>query len=273
MSFRIKMLSLGAAIFALLFWAFSSSLFNKGLRSSSPQAAVSPTTTFVKKSQIAQSYAHDPQAFTQGLLYDNGFFYESTGLYGKSSLRKVEVSTGKVLQEKKIPSQYFAEGLVLWKGRLIQLTWRSHVGFVYDKNSFAQLATFSYPTEGWGLTHDGSHLIMSDGTATLRFLDPDSFKVVRTIEVHDQKGPVDQLNELEMIRGEIWANVWRTNTIVKIDPQSGALTGVLNLRALTDSVAARARIDVLNGIAYDAAQNRVFITGKLWPTLFEIEVE
>ena len=222
--------------------------------------------------RVVNVYPHDPDAFTQGLVFENGVLYEGTGLWGYSSLRKVALETGTVLQLCALSSQYFGEGIVIWADQIVQLTWRSYVGFVYDKGSFAPLREFSYPTEGWGITHDGSRLIMSDGTSTLRFWDPETFAEVGQVEVRDNGVPVTRLNELEYIEGEVYANVWQTDRIARIDPQTGQVVGWIDLTGLLGVGSSRKAADVLNGIAYDAENDRLFVTGKLWPQLFEIEL-
>jgi glutamine cyclotransferase len=222
--------------------------------------------------RIVHTYPHDPQAFTQGLVYVDGYLYESTGLNGHSSLRMVDIDTGRVLQEQPVASQYFAEGLTNWGSTLVQLTWQAHVGLVYDRFSFRQLRTFSYTGEGWGLTQDAKSLILSDGTAQLRFLDPTSFQPIRQITVTDRGRPVTELNELEYVRGEIYANVWHTDRIARISPQSGKVLGWINLAGLLPAAEHSTAEAVLNGIAYDGAHNRLFVTGKLWPKLFEIQI-
>jgi glutamine cyclotransferase len=222
--------------------------------------------------RILHAYPHDPRAFTQGLLYSDGHLYESTGLEGRSSLRMVDLTTGHVLQSVPVPNQYFAEGLAAWGSTLIQLTWQSHIAFVYDRFSFRLLRTLPFDGEGWGLTEDGKHLILSDGSADLKFLDPDTLHVVRQIRVTDHGAPVTQLNELEYIRGQIYANIWHADRIARIAPQTGKVLGWIDLAGL---LPANQRSDpeaVLNGIAYDAARGRLFVTGKLWPQLFEIKV-
>ena len=223
--------------------------------------------------EVTRVYPHNPNAFTQGLLFADGFLYESTGQYGRSSLRKVDLETGQVLQSVPLEGQFFGEGLTLFGGRLIQLTWLSQIGFVYDRESFALRDQFAYLTEGWGLTHDGNRLIMSDGTSVLYFLDPKSFAETGQLQVHDDRGPVTRLNELEWIDGEIFANIWRTDYIARISPQSGRVTGWIFLGDLL-SAEDRPRLPdaVLNGIAYDPATKRLFVTGKLWPKLFEIKL-
>lgn len=223
--------------------------------------------------QIINSYPHDPNAFTQGLVYVDGVLYESTGIKRTpSSLRQVDLVSGEVTQFLDVGSDFFAEGLVLWQDRLIQLTWQNQVAFVYDKESFELLDTWEYETEGWGITHNGRCLIMSDGSDTLYFRDPDTFAEVGRITVQDQNGPVRLLNELEFINGELWANIWQTNRIVRIDPTTGQVVGNVDLTGLLDPATLTQPADVLNGIAYDGENGRLFVTGKLWPTLFEIEL-
>ena len=222
---------------------------------------------------IVHTYPHDAQAFTEGLFYLNGFLYESTGLEQHSSIRKVQIATGKVVQKIDIPAQYFGEGIVNWKGRLISLTWKSQVGFVYDLATFKRQGQWSYPGEGWALTQDGKRIIMSDGTPQLRFIDPQTFRETGRLQVTIDGKPLQNVNELEWVKGEIFANVWQTNWIVRIDPDSGKVIGVIDLAGLlrpTDQVAGQT--DVLNGIAYDAKRDRLFVTGKNWPKLFEIRL-
>jgi glutaminyl-peptide cyclotransferase len=222
--------------------------------------------------RVVKAYPHDSQAFTQGLIYLDGHLYESTGLNGHSTLREVDLESGRVLKEIEVPQQYFAEGLTNWGSTLIQLTWKKHVAFVYDRATFRLLKTFHYPWEGWGLTQDGKHLIMSDGSETIHFLDPDTFKQVRKIRVTDRGKPVTNLNELEYIHGEIYANVWMENRIARISPSTGKVLGWIDLSGILPSVEVQGEGAVLNGIAYDAAHNRLFVTGKDWPRLFEIQV-
>lgn len=233
-----------------------------------PAAHSTPTENY----HVLHEYPHDPGAFTQGLIYLNGFLYESTGLTGRSSLRKVDLATGRVLQEIKIPDRFFAEGLTDWRQQLIQLTWQAHTGFVYDLASFARLREFSYPTEGWGLTHDDSHLIMSDGSSVLRYLDPTTFETVRTLRVTARNGAVKNLNELEYIHGEIYANIWETDRIARISPASGKVLDFVDLSGLLPDADRTAETNVLNGIAYDSQNDRLFVTGKFWPKLFEIKI-
>lgn len=222
--------------------------------------------------RVLHAYPHDSNAFTQGLVYVDGHLYESTGLNGHSTLREDDLETGRVLREVDVPSRYFAEGLTDWGSTLVQLTWKAHIGFVYDRATFRLLKTFQYPWEGWGLTQDGKHLIMSDGTETIHFLDPNTFEQVQSIRVTDRGKPVQNLNELEYIHGEIYANVWMTNHIARISPETGKVLGWINLAGILPSVEVRDEGAVLNGIAYDAAHNRLFVTGKLWPRLFQIQV-
>lgn len=222
--------------------------------------------------RVVRSYPHDREAYTQGLIYDNGFIYESTGQYGQSSLRKVDLETGEVLNMLRLSDDLFAEGICLYDDRIIQLTWTSRVGFVYDKESFRLINKIHYPTQGWGLTTNGTELIMSDGTQIIYFLEPDYFTELHRIEVYDHRDQVNDLNELEYIRGEIWANVYQTDLIVRIDPQTGRVTGVIDLAGLLPPQYHHPRLDVLNGIAWDSENDRLYVTGKRWPLLFEIEL-
>ena len=224
------------------------------------------------KVRILKSYPHDPGAFTQGLIFANGFLYESTGLNGKSSLRQVELETGRVLKKYDLPFQYFGEGLTLWDGSLIQLTWTSGKGFVYNLESFAVEREFSYSGEGWGLTNDGKSLVMSNGTEELIFLNPATLVRQRSLRVLDMGEPVRLLNELEYIKGEIFANVWHDDFIAMISPKTGEVTGWIDMSALRGELPPASSAEVLNGIAFDAEKDRIFVTGKLWPLLFEIEV-
>jgi glutamine cyclotransferase len=221
---------------------------------------------------IVNTYPHDPGAFTEGLVFHDGVLYEGTGLKGQSTLRKVDLETGDVLQILELSSDYFGEGITICGDKIIQLTWKSHVGFVYDRDSFELLQEFHYSTEGWGITYDGEHLIMSDGTSTLHFLDPETFEEDRQIHVFDGNGAVDELNELEYVQGEIYANVWQTDRIARISPATGQVVGWIDLEGLLSAEDRSQTVDVLNGIAYDAANDRLFVTGKLWPELFEIEL-
>jgi glutamine cyclotransferase len=223
--------------------------------------------------QVVNVYPHDPGAFTQGLIFRQGFLFESTGLNGQSSLRKVRLETGEVVQRLAIDPQHFAEGLTDPGDNLVQLTWRSNIGFVYDLPTFGLKRTFDYPGEGWGLARDGNRVIMSDGTSSLRFLNPETMKETGRVTVTDGEQSVESLNELEMVKGELFANVWPTDHVVIISPQTGRVTGRLDLGGLLPAAERTPPVDVLNGIAYDAARDRLFVTGKMWPRLFEIRVQ
>jgi glutaminyl-peptide cyclotransferase len=224
----------------------------------------------VKSVEVVNTYPHDPNAFTQGLVIDSGVLFEGTGRNGESSIRKVELTSGAVQQKVMIPAQHFGEGITILNGKLYQLTWQTHLGFVYEAGSFKQLKSFYLPGEGWGITHNGSQLIVSDGSANLRFLDPDSLKELSRVQVTENGKPLEKLNELEYINGEVWANVWYTNFIVRINPQTGVVVSKLDLSKLNEQ---RSADDVLNGIAWDAAAKRLFVTGKLWQQLYEINVK
>jgi glutamine cyclotransferase len=238
-----------------------------GFTQSQPAGSPPPSYTY----RVVHSFPHDRRAFTQGLIYRKGFLYEGTGMNGQSGIRKVALETGEVLQVHAIPRQYFGEGITEWRGSIIQLTWQSEIGFVYDLTTFQQTRTFAYRGEGWGLTHDGARLIMSDGSSALRFLDPATFQESGRLAVRDQNGPVQNLNELEYVRGEIFANVWNTDRIARISLKDGRVTGWIDLSGLL-APADRGGADVLNGIAYDEADSRLFVTGKWWPRLFEIKL-
>ena len=220
--------------------------------------------------RVVHAYPHDQHAFTQGLVYLDGHLYESTGMRGQSTLREEDLETGRILRMQLVSDKYFAEGLTDWKNTLVQLTWQSHTGLVYDRASFRLLRTFHYEGEGWGLTHDAKSLILSDGTAELRFLHPDTLKQVRRITVKDHGKPVSQLNELEYIHGEVYANVWHSDRIARISPVNGRVLGWINLKGLMPRDQLSNDEAVLNGIAYDAQHDRLFVTGKLWPKVFEI---
>jgi glutaminyl-peptide cyclotransferase len=230
------------------------------------------STVPVYSFRVVNSYPHDPDAFTQGLIYRDGFLFESTGRQGHSTLRKVKLETGEVVQQVRLDAKYFAEGLASWGRRLIQLTWRSNVAFVYDEGTFSVENTFRFSGEGWGLTDDGSRLIMSDGSDTLRFLDPATFRERARVSVGDGSTPVSNLNELEFVKGEIYANIWHTDRIARISPDSGRVVGWIDLTGLLPAVYQLESEAVLNGIAYDDRGDRLFVTGKLWPKLFEIKV-
>ena len=223
--------------------------------------------------KIINSYPHDPNAFTQGLEYDDGLLYEGTGGYGQSSLRRVDIQTGRVVDIVHLEDEFFAEGIAIWKDRIIQLTWRSYQGFVWDKENLTQTGSFSYRREGWGITSDASRLIMSDGSDALYFLDPNDYSLQGSIRVTADGEPVKGLNELEYINDMIYANLWPSTWIAIISPDTGEVTGRIDLSGIMDEGGIpKRRVDVLNGIAYDPSEDRLFVTGKLWPSLFEIEL-
>jgi glutamine cyclotransferase len=234
--------------------------------------AAETATAPVHRYRVVASYPHDPKAFTQGLSYEGGLLYEGTGMRGRSTVRRVDLATGKVLASKALPGALFGEGIALCGDRLVQLTWRAHKGFVYDKKSLQRRGGFAYDSEGWGLTRYGKRLVMSDGSATLRFLDPRTFAVTGSVVVRDGDHPVMRLNELEAVQGKLLANVWRTDRIAVIDPASGRVTAWIDLAGLLKPEDRRGWVDVLNGIAYDPAGDRLFVTGKLWPKVFQIDV-
>ena len=222
--------------------------------------------------KVVHTYPHDRNAYTQGLAFQNGFLYEGTGLYRSSTLRRVELETGNILHMRQLPSRFFGEGITIYEDKIIQLTWKSKMGFVYDKDKFELQKRFSYPTEGWGITHDEKHLIISNGTPTLRFIDPKTFQEVKRIDVRKGGVPINKLNELEYIQGKIYANVYEEDNIVIINPQTGNADGWIELKGLLDPDDKNIPVDVLNGIAYDDKNDRLFVTGKLWPKLFEIDL-
>jgi glutamine cyclotransferase len=236
---------------------------------SAESARESPVTYSYR---VVKTYPHDPAAFTQGLVFLKGVLLEGTGLYGQSSLRRVELPTGHVTQQVSLPSPIFGEGIAVLGAKIYQLSWQNHKGFVYDLQTFALEREFAYEGEGWGLTTDGQSLILSDGTESIRFLDPTTFAVTRTIRVLNQGTPIKNLNELEFIKGEIFANIWQSNWIARIDPADGRLKGVINLSHLLKPEEIQPETDVLNGIAYDPDGDRLFVTGKRWPKLFEIQL-
>ena len=261
----------GAGVVALLAGPLRSGDASGSRPSPAPAAQAAAAATPVYQARVVKTFPHDPKAFTQGLIYRDDVLYESTGLAGESSLRRVALDTGRVLQRRDLDHEFFAEGMTDWGGTLIQLTWTSGIAFVYDKTTFKPLKQFTYRGEGWGLTRTGTRLIMSDGTPSLRLLDPETFAEVSRIEAHDEHGPVTALNELEMVKGVLFANVWQTERLAMVDVDSGRLTGWVDLHGLL-SPSERARVDVLNGIAYDEAGDRLFVTGKWWPSVFQIEV-
>lgn len=230
--------------------------------------------------EVVNNYNHDERAFTQGLVFHDGFLYESTGQKGESTLRKVELETGKVVQKKDVAKEYFAEGMTILGDKVYQITWEENTAFVYNLSDFSLIKTLRYSGEGWGLTNDSTNLIMSDGTHVIRFINPETFETLRTIVVLDEKGkPLMNINELEYVKGEIWANIWHSeqikkpNHIARIDPASGKLLGWINLDKISPNDSERSSENTLNGIAYDPATDRIFVTGKNWRRLFEIKLK
>jgi glutamine cyclotransferase len=220
--------------------------------------------------KVVRSFPHDPGAFTQGLEYRDGFLYEGTGLKGQSTLRKVKLETGAVLQSKPLESQYFGEGITVFPDRILQLTWQAEQGFIYDRQTFERKGQFRYSGEGWGLASDGKQIYMSDGSSQIRVWDAATLKELRRITVRSAGRPIDNLNELEWVEGEIYANVWQTDYILRISPADGRVTGIIDCTGLLDQ--GQGQADVLNGIAYDKATRRLFLTGKLWPRLYQVEL-
>jgi glutamine cyclotransferase len=223
--------------------------------------------------EIVKQFRHDSNAFTQGFTYDDGYFYEGTGLNGRSSVRQVRIETGEIIHKVDLPPEYFGEGITVVGNNVVELTWQSHIGFVYNLRDFRRLRSFSYMGEGWGITTNGHELFMSDGTPEIRVLDASTFREKRRLRVHDGTTPVSQLNELEFVEGEIYANVWRTNRIARISPRTGKVVGWIDLTGLLSPIYHLGPDAVLNGIAYDRQRKRLFVTGKLWPTVFEIRVK
>lgn len=258
-------LAVTVLVFALRPAGTSSTAANDGASTPAPAPARYGFT-------VNNVYPHDPEAFTQGLIYRDGHLFESTGLNGRSSLRKVRLETGEVVQRRDVDRQYFAEGLVDWDNRLIQLTWQSNLGFVYALDSFEPLRTFTYRGEGWGLTRDERRLIMSDGSSTLRFIDPETLTETGRLEVTERGFPVTYLNELEMIRGEIFANIWQTDEVVVIAPDTGHVKARIDFSPLRGRLDSTRQVDVFNGIAWDEVGDRLFVTGKLWPSLFDVRI-
>lgn len=260
---QLASLRISAALLIILFTASVSA--QTASRTTSKQT---PTYGY----EVVEAYPHDESAFTQGLVYHDGFLYEGTGLEGRSSLRKVRLETGEVLQRIDLPYEYFGEGIAIVRDQILELTWKSQVGFVYDLRTFRQLRQFSYPGEGWGLTSNGADVYMSDGTADIRILDAATLREKRRIHVHDGPKPINQLNELEFVEGQILANIWQTNRIARISPQTGEVVGWIDLSGLLSPMYQLQPGAVLNGIAYDSARKRLFVTGKLWPRLFQIRL-
>jgi len=237
-----------------------------------PETVSDKRTTPVFGFEVVHVFPHDTGAFTQGLVIQDGKFLESTGEVGHSSLRRVEIETGKVVEKVDVPPPYFAEGITLLKGKIYQLTWQQHLGFIYDAWTFDKLGEFNYTGEGWGLANDGMSLILSDGSNQIRFLDPDNFQVKKTIAIRDGQSPITELNELEYVKGEIYANVWHADRIARINPETGAVVGWIDLQGLLERGEVTDQEAVLNGIAFDETSGRLFVTGKLWPKVFEIRL-
>lgn len=271
--YRINMLSV-----ALLFWT---TLMLRAcpvcaedvLRQQFQLSPLLKTRVPITTVDVKKAYPHNGVDFTQGLLVHRGFFYESTGHYGKSKLIQKEVATGKTLREVNIPREYFGEGIALLKDKIYQLTWWNETVIVYDVRSLTEIGKRKYRGEGWGLTSDGRYLLMSNGSSIITFHDPDDFKIVRKIHVHDGDAPVGQLNELEFIEGKIWANIYGEDMIAVISPKTGQVMGWMDLSCLRSHLPRGARVDVLNGIAWDARTERIFVTGKYWPKVFEIQIQ
>lgn len=244
-----------------------------GCEARSDSAAHAQSGVATSTYEVVHAFPHDTFAFTQGLVFLNGEFLESTGLNGQSTLRRVELATGRVLQQVRVPTEYFAEGMTVLGGKIYQLTWKGQKGFIYDLATFALEKEFTYNGEGWGLTNDGHSLILSDGTHQLRFLDPATFQVIRTVQVFREGQPLRLLNELEFIKGEIYANIWQSQSVARIEPATGRLLGVIDFFGLLPPTERTATTDVLNGIAYDSVTDRLFVTGKNWPKLYEVRVK
>ena len=263
------------ALGVLVFTGVYATAEKGGLKVVSPSGghpAPAPPEVAHYRYKVVKTYPHDRRSYTQGLVYEDGFLYEGTGLYGQSALYKRDLQTGKTIKMLRLPDKYFGEGITIFGDKLIQLTWQSKVGFVYKKDTFTPLSEFKYPTEGWGLTHDGKRLILSDGTSTLRFLDPNTYAETGRIEVRDQGRPVERINELEFINGSVYANIWRTGRIAVIDPKTGRVTGWIDLSGLSPFPPDDQDDRVLNGIAYLPQTKHLLVTGKLWPRLYEIEL-
>jgi len=269
----LKKLTLHLNFLILLIAVIISAMFVSCSDSNGPSKPPEPDGVKHYTYEIVNTYPHDADAFTQGLIYYDNDLYEGTGLRGKSTLRFVDLETGTVIRQRNIgqasTGNYFGEGITIFRDTVYQLTWLDTIGFKYNKDTFDSLGQFNYNTQGWGITHDGAFLIMSDGSDSIMFIDPDNFSVIKAIKVSDSTGPIVRLNELEYINDEIYANVWQSNRIAIISPTTGNVTGWIDL---TGIIAVTPSMDVLNGIAYDAATDRLFVTGKYWPSLFEINL-
>ena len=272
---------MGLTLFGLLIWGFlgiqnadakQDGNISGALEQVSREEILSQKKIPVFTYRIQKTYPHNITSYTEGLLMDNGYLFEGTGRYGKSDLFKSNLETGQVFKQRALDPLYFGEGVTIFKDLIFQLTYKSNTGFIYDKESFALKGTFRYPTQGWGLTTDGNELIMSNGSAALVFLDPETFNQKRYIVVSDNKGQVGFLNELEFVNGEVYANVWQTNLIARINPKTGKVTGWIDLTGINPDPEKLKYPDVLNGIAYNPKTKRLIVTGKCWPNLFEIEL-
>jgi len=259
----VKILVIGLLVLTGVF-----SIYRYSNLEPSTNSKIIPVYTY----KVVTTYPHDRSAFTEGLVFEDGLLYEGTGLHGNTTLRRVKLETGEILQICKLPPPFFGEGVTIYGNKIIQLTWRSHIGFVYNKYNFKLLQKFNYPDEGWGITHDGKHLIMSDGTSMLHYLDPETFEEIYQIEVTANGIPVTGINELEYIQGEIYANIWKKELIARIDPLTSQVVGWIDLKGILSPENHSETVDVLNGIAYDVKNERLFVTGKFWPKLFEIEL-
>lgn len=266
---KIAAVAVSVVVVASLGWYLASSTATSGEPAGAGGATSRP---YAIGYEVLAVHPHDPASYTQGLYYEDGFLYEGTGLNGQSVLKQVDIATGEAMREVALPDQFFGEGIARFGDLIYQLTWQAHFGFLYDKDTFEVAGRFSYPTEGWGLTTDGTYLVLSDGSSSLFFKDPETFQDVRRVEVRDGDRSVDQLNELEFIDGDIYANIWHSNQIVRISPETGEVLGRMDLSELALQVKVGDPEGVLNGIAYDAVGDRVFVTGKLWPSLFEIRL-
>lgn len=259
-------------LFALTFAIIFSPWFDSHLKSVFVAVANETDKTPLYGYKVVNTFSHDPEAFTQGLFLEDGILYESTGLNGKSTVKKIDLKTGKVIKSRNMQDKFFGEGLTIVNDKIIQITWRSKTGFVYNKESLEILRTFSYKTQGWGITYDGKYLILSDGSDILYFMDPKSFVIVGKLEVYDKKGKVSNLNELEYINGEIYANIWGKDLIARINPKTGNVKSWIDLSGLLSETDKIGKEDVLNGIAYNPENNTLLVTGKFWPKIFEIEI-
>ena len=255
----------------VLFYSDSNSDTVK-IQKASSYALLKSTEASILNIKIVNIFPHDPESFTEGLTYHKRYLLESTGLNGKSSLRKIEIKSGKIIQEIKLADEFFGEGMTIIDNKIYQLTWQNNTGFIYNLPDLQKIGEFHYQGEGWGLTTDGKNLWMSDGSAVITCREPVSFKIIRKINVHDENSPVKNLNELEFVRGEIWANIFMEDIIIRIAPQTGKVLGWIDLSMLPSMLPPMERRDVLNGIAYDKENDRIFVTGKFWPKLFEIKL-